>query len=220
MIEITGLDHIVLRTSRMEEMLHFYTAVLGCPVERELPPEVGLVQLRAGSALIDLVAVDSELGRAGGGPPTQAENNMDHFCLQVKAQPEQEPQQGVEAGSPSRGSGLSCRQFVMYILPFLTVLALLLAFHPRVPITPDRDLTMDFEKMPYLHHNPDGVSFKDWRMVGYSYSSDTVTAGETLWVTLEWEAMQGDLPLVALDHALGRWTIDHCCKAWRHLLPG
>ena len=89
MIEIAGLDHIVLRTTRMDEMLHFYGTVLGCPVERELSPEFGLVQLRAGSALIDLVAVDSELGRAGGGPPTEGDNNMDHFCLQVKSQPEE-----------------------------------------------------------------------------------------------------------------------------------
>lgn len=88
MIEIAGLDHIVLRTSRMEEMLHFYGTVLGCPVERELPQEIGLVQLRAGAALIDLVAIDSKLGRIGGGPPTANENNMDHFCLQINTQPE------------------------------------------------------------------------------------------------------------------------------------
>lgn len=31
MIEIYGLDHIVLRSSQMEEMLHFYCKVLGCP---------------------------------------------------------------------------------------------------------------------------------------------------------------------------------------------
>jgi glyoxylase I family protein len=90
MIQIAGLDHIVLRTSQMEEMLHFYVTVLGCPVERELSPEFGLMQLRAGTALIDLVAVDSELGRAGGGPPTESGNNMDHFCLQVNALPEEE----------------------------------------------------------------------------------------------------------------------------------
>jgi glyoxylase I family protein len=90
MIEITGLDHIVLRTSHMEEMLHFYSTILGCPIERELSPEFGLVQLRAGNALIDLVAVDSKLGRAGGGPPTKSDNNMDHFCLQVSTQPEEE----------------------------------------------------------------------------------------------------------------------------------
>jgi hypothetical protein len=47
---------------------------------------------------------------------------------------------------------------------------------------------MDFQKMPYLHHNPDGVSFDDWRMVGYTYSADTVTPGETMQVTLDWRS--------------------------------
>jgi glyoxylase I family protein len=110
MIEIYGLDHIVLRTSRMDEMLHFYGTVLGCPVERELSPEIGLVQLRAGTALIDLVAVDSELGRVGGGPPTEGDNNMDHFCLQVSAQPEEEishylSSHGIEVGPFERRYG-------------------------------------------------------------------------------------------------------------------
>ncbi|SEQ09985.1 Glyoxalase/Bleomycin resistance protein/Dioxygenase superfamily protein [Amphritea atlantica] len=80
-LNIAGIDHIVLRTTRLGEMLAFYCGVLGCIVERALPPETGLVQLRAGDALIDLVMVDSELGREGGGPPTATENNMDHFCL-------------------------------------------------------------------------------------------------------------------------------------------
>jgi glyoxylase I family protein len=110
MIEIYGLDHIVLRTSHMDEMLHFYGTVLGCPVERELSPEFGLVQLRAGTALIDLVAVDSELGRTGGGPPTEGDNNMDHFCLQIHAQPEEQisaylASQGIEAGPFERRYG-------------------------------------------------------------------------------------------------------------------
>jgi glyoxylase I family protein len=110
MIEITGLDHIVLRTSHMEEMLHFYSTILGCPIERKLSPEFGLVQLRAGNALIDLVAVDSELGRAGGGPPTKSDNNMDHFCLQVSTQPEEEISRylasyGIEVGPFERRYG-------------------------------------------------------------------------------------------------------------------
>jgi glyoxylase I family protein len=110
MIQIAGLDHIVLRTSQMEEMLHFYVTVLGCPVERELSPEFGLMQLRAGTALIDLVAVDSELGRAGGGPPTESGNNMDHFCLQVNALPEEEisrylASHGIKAGPFERRYG-------------------------------------------------------------------------------------------------------------------
>ena len=78
---VAGIDHIVLRTTQLGEMLAFYCGVLGCIVERALPPETGLVQLRAGDALIDLVIVDSELGREGGGAPTATENNMDHFCL-------------------------------------------------------------------------------------------------------------------------------------------
>ena len=110
MIEVTGLDHLVLRTSNMDEMLHFYCSVLGCPVERALSPEFGLVQLRAGTALIDLVAADSELGRAGGGPPTDRNNNMDHFCLQIRAQAWEDitrylVSHGIEVGTFERRYG-------------------------------------------------------------------------------------------------------------------
>ena len=56
-MKIAAIDHLVLRTSRLEQMLDFYCRVLGCSVERETGPELGLVQLRAGDALIDLVTV-------------------------------------------------------------------------------------------------------------------------------------------------------------------
>ena len=85
MFEVAAVDHIVLRTTRLKEMLVFYSDVLGCKVERESSSEFGLTQLRAGNALIDLVVVDSELGKLGGGPPTSTENNLDHFCLQLKS---------------------------------------------------------------------------------------------------------------------------------------
>ncbi len=84
MLEVAGIDHIVLRTTKLKDMLEFYCNVLGCTVERETTIETGLTQLRAGSALIDLVTVDSDLGRMGGGAPTESENNLDHFCLQLK----------------------------------------------------------------------------------------------------------------------------------------
>ena len=84
MIRIRAIDHLVLRTTRVERMVGFYVDVLGCVVERTLPPEQGLTQLRAGDALIDIVAVDSELGRLGGGPPTPSDNNLDHFCLRLE----------------------------------------------------------------------------------------------------------------------------------------
>jgi len=84
MIRVKTIDHIVLRTDRVEEMVNFYCRILGCTVERTLPEEVGLSQLRAGDALIDIVAVDSKLGRAGGEAPSPTGNNLDHFCLQIE----------------------------------------------------------------------------------------------------------------------------------------
>jgi len=84
--EISGLDHLVLRVRSLEKTLHFYRDVLGCEVERELP-NLGLVQLRAGAALIDIVPVDSELGRAGGDAPKPVHKdggrNVDHFALKL-----------------------------------------------------------------------------------------------------------------------------------------
>ena len=85
MIEIIAIDHLVLRTTKLNEMLHFYCQILGCTIERKTSSELGLTQLRAGSALIDLVEVDSQLGKLGGGAPTPYNNNLDHFCLQLKA---------------------------------------------------------------------------------------------------------------------------------------
>jgi len=103
MLEIIQIDHIVLRTTRLNEMLEFYTKVLGCTIERETPEETGLTQLRAGNALIDLVVVNSRLGAIGGGAPTKTERNVDHFCLQIKSMPEAEiinhlEKHGIEVG--------------------------------------------------------------------------------------------------------------------------
>ena len=81
--EILGLDHLVLRVTDMPRMTRFYCDVLGCNVERERR-ELGLLQLRAGVSLIDLIAVDGELGRAGGAAPGKTRRNMDHLCLRIE----------------------------------------------------------------------------------------------------------------------------------------
>lgn len=81
-IEIRGLDHLVLRVRDVERSLAFYCGVLGCVEERRLEP-LGLVQLRAGASLIDLVDVAAPLGRAGGPPPGEEARNVDHFALQL-----------------------------------------------------------------------------------------------------------------------------------------
>lgn len=83
-IPVAGLDHVVLRVRDLGAMLGFYRDTLGCAVEREL--DAGLVQLRAGASLIDLVPADGALGRKGGGPPPDkggGGRNLDHFCLEV-----------------------------------------------------------------------------------------------------------------------------------------
>jgi catechol 2,3-dioxygenase-like lactoylglutathione lyase family enzyme len=101
-IPVRGLDHIVLRVTGLDTMLRFYGEVLGCPVERR-QDELGLVQLRAGSALIDLVPVDGELGRMGGAAPGREGRNLDHLCLRVEPFDEAAirahlARHGVEAG--------------------------------------------------------------------------------------------------------------------------
>ncbi len=83
MIKIRELDHVVLRVIDLPTMLEFYCRVLGCVVERR-QDELGLVQLRAGRSLIDLVTVTGALGAAGGAEPSEAGRNMDHFCLRVE----------------------------------------------------------------------------------------------------------------------------------------
>ncbi len=81
--EILGLDHVVLRVANPVRLTRFYCDVLGCSVERERP-ELGLTQLRAGASLIDLIAVEGELGRAGGAAAGRTRRNMDHLCLRIE----------------------------------------------------------------------------------------------------------------------------------------
>ena len=83
MIRIRELDHLVLRIVDLPAMLDFYGGVLGCTIERRVD-SIGLVQLRAGRSLIDLVPVTGELGRAGGAAPGREGRNLDHFCLRVE----------------------------------------------------------------------------------------------------------------------------------------
>ena len=83
-IRIRDIDHVVLRVSDLDRMLEFYSGVLGCAIERR-NDDKGLVQLRAGRSLVDLVQVDGELGRAGGAAPGREGHNMDHVCFRLES---------------------------------------------------------------------------------------------------------------------------------------
>jgi catechol 2,3-dioxygenase-like lactoylglutathione lyase family enzyme len=80
---ILDIDHLVLRVVDVPRMLHFYVAVLGCRIERRRD-DLGLLQLRAGASMIDLVPVDGPLGRAGGAAAGAQGRNLDHFCLRIE----------------------------------------------------------------------------------------------------------------------------------------
>jgi glyoxylase I family protein len=80
--QLLRIDHLVLRVRDGAAMQAFYCDVLGCRVERR-EDGIGLVQLRAGDCLIDLVPVDGKLGRMGGAAPGAEGRNLDHLCLRV-----------------------------------------------------------------------------------------------------------------------------------------
>lgn len=82
-VNVRAIDHVVIRATDLASMLTFYIDVLGCRLERSLD-DVGLVQLRAGESLIDLVDAASPLGKQGGGTPDRHAPNMDHFCLRLE----------------------------------------------------------------------------------------------------------------------------------------
>ncbi len=83
-IRIQAIDHVVLRVRDLDGAIRFYCRVLGCAVERR-QDDLGLVQLRAGRSLIDLVDVAGSLGRQGGAPPGSGGANMDHLALRLEA---------------------------------------------------------------------------------------------------------------------------------------
>lgn len=108
-IRLREIDHIVLRVVDLDKMIRFYVDVLGCSVERR-QEAIGLIQLRAGSSLVDLVPVDGKLGRMGGAAPCREGRNVDHFCFRVEPfDPDaiyaHLAQHGVQAGDVSQRYG-------------------------------------------------------------------------------------------------------------------
>jgi len=68
----------------------------------------------------------------------------------------------------------------------LLLLALLILPHEDEVSDGETDLTMDFDRIPYLHHNPGGVNFGDGKLVGYRLSAEELAPGDTLTITLNW----------------------------------
>jgi glyoxylase I family protein len=74
-LRVAELDHVVLRCRDINRALEFYCSVLGLTEERRLD-SIGLIQLRAGRSMVDLIPAENA-SAAGVG-------NIDHFCLGVE----------------------------------------------------------------------------------------------------------------------------------------
>ncbi len=94
----------------------------------------------------------------------------------------------------------------------LAVLLLL----PRGAFEGAADLTMDFDQMPYLHHNPSGVEFGVARLSGYALSEDELAPGDALTVTLSWtDIAEGayDAALRLVSPAAVRYDVEPLAEA-------
>lgn len=80
-LQIRGLDHLLLIVDNMERALAFYGDVLGCTLSARLP-QYGMAELRAGEQGLDLVDAASPEG-AWARPDSAGGRNLDHFCLAV-----------------------------------------------------------------------------------------------------------------------------------------
>jgi len=74
-LKVRELDHVVLKCRDQPRMLDFYTRVLGLAEERRID-QLGLIQLRAGVSMLDLVPA--------AGPRVEDGLNVDHFCLGIE----------------------------------------------------------------------------------------------------------------------------------------
>jgi glyoxylase I family protein len=107
--KVAELDHVVLRCRDQEQAYEFYTRILGLVEERRIDA-IGLIQLRAGESMVDLVPAKQ--------PRVQDSRNIDHFCLGIEADSMAEVAEFMRAhsvaviGEPverygARGMGLS-----------------------------------------------------------------------------------------------------------------
>lgn len=69
---VERIDHVVLRVRDLATMVGFYEQALGFKEERRID-RLGLVQMRAGASMLDLVHAERGEGK-----------NMDHLCFRVE----------------------------------------------------------------------------------------------------------------------------------------
>lgn len=114
---VQRIDHAAFRVADVPRSEAFYRDVLGCETVKRRD-DLGLLHLRLGDALLDLVDVAGPLGRKGGFAPGAQGHNLDHLCVRIEPFDEAAitahlAAHGVQADGPAQsrfgadGQGLS-----------------------------------------------------------------------------------------------------------------
>ncbi len=96
MITIRNIDHVVLRVADLERSMRFYCQVLGCELDRRRK-KLGMVHLRAGASMLDLVDVKGKIGKRYGPAAGDQGRNVDHLAFRVEAFDEAQMRAHLEA---------------------------------------------------------------------------------------------------------------------------
>lgn len=75
-LKVAEIDHVVIRCRDQDRAYDFYTRILGLSEERRIA-QIGLIQLRAGRSMIDLVPAKD--------PRVETGLNVDHVCIGIEA---------------------------------------------------------------------------------------------------------------------------------------
>ncbi|HIG00941.1 MAG TPA: VOC family protein [Myxococcales bacterium] len=90
--EILNLDHLVLRTRDLPRLRDFYLE-LGCSIERDRRADLGMIQLRIGASMLDIVDVHGPIGQSeskGGATDDNLDHgnldhrNLDHYAVRIE----------------------------------------------------------------------------------------------------------------------------------------
>jgi glyoxylase I family protein len=80
---VEHIDHVVFRVQDLDRSIEFYRDTIGSEVVRNRV-DLGLVHLRAGRSMIDLISVSGPLGSQGGSAAQKHGRNVDHLCLRIE----------------------------------------------------------------------------------------------------------------------------------------
>jgi len=125
-------------------------------------------------------------------------------------------------GARSQRISESAKRHWPFAICSLFIASLFILLQPRGGYGSDQDLTMDFDRMPYLHHNPEGVDFGSARLAGYAFSTEALSPGDTLTVTLNWAGVTGAATATVrlVSPAAVRYQVEPLAEATVFLSPG